>query len=327
MKNRFIILAEVSALTLLLGVRGTFAASPPDLGGEGVTLSGTQWETVLAQFESSVSSLSQWLEDARSEQKKNDEGIKGLETKVAALRKDNRENSNVINEIRLKGLLNDLKEKLEKNSQLQHDRDAKQKEFSQKAYSLISLYNDRIETVLGFTVAGTDPTKMDAQLRDLTALVQKRNRIQNLLEEYGKGGDPEKLLSISSLKSIRSHDRESLQLTLDLLRDRKKDLEEQMTKWALEQDEVKNELKLQGKMQEFLEDIRQINEDANFSRGGLRGNDLEGVAGKGLKGKMEIRLSELQAKTAQGSRTLSQIDQFIAKVQNQINSSNERDRK
>ncbi len=325
MKIRFFFLCEV--LSLALPILG-FAAplnTPP--ASSGVSLSHQQWKSVLSEFEVSVFSLSQWLEKSQIEKKKIQQNISDLEEKLASLRKEDPDGSNVINEIRIKGVLDELKEKLEKNSGLQHQWDDKQKEFEQKALSLTALYNDRIEMELENTETNQGVGQIDGKLTDLTVLIKKRTQVQTLLKEYTKKGDSEKLLSVASLKSFKTNDRESLQLTLDLFRDRKKDLEEQLEKWSLETEEAKNELKLQGKMQDFLEDIRHINEDSDFPQGGLKRHDLEGIVGKTQKNKLEAKLLELQNKISRGQVTLVQITQLMLRAESQMNSLNERKRK
>jgi hypothetical protein len=292
--------------------------------GVGVTMTNGQWKIVIAQFEDSVFSLSGWLAKGKAEKKKNQDEIAKLEKKIASLREDTSKNSNVFGEIRLKGLLNDLKEKLQENSAFQRQWDEKQKEFEQKALSLTTLYNDRIE--LGLESA--DPTDRSPRLHfeiiELASFIQKRNQILSLLKEYERENDQEKPAPVVSLNSLKTNDRENLQLALDLLRDRKKELEERMEKLALEEDEIKNELKLQGKMQEFLEDIHQMNEDSNFPRGNLKRNDLAGVAGKNQKTKLGNHLAEVRGKMVQGQKRLTQINQLLDQVERQIDSSTAR---
>jgi len=166
--------------------------------------------------------------------------------------------------------------------------------------------------------------RLDQKLDLLTALVQKRNQVQSLLVERRKKNDNEKLIPLSSFDPLKSHDRDNLQLTLDLFRDRKKDLTDRLEKWSLEEDQAKNEMKLQGKMQEFLEDIRQINEDSDLPRGGLKHNELEGVVGKSQKNKIEARVNDLHGKIILGQKNLAQLTELMERVQHQLDSLNER---
>lgn len=319
MKSFFLVLL----LTILL-FRRAGAQPAPALGTESVSLSSAKWEEVLAQFEDSVGSLSKWLEKARVDRKKNQAEIDALEKKTTALRESTKKSSNVFEEIRLKGLLNDLKTKLDEGSALQHQWDDQLKDFQQKALSLTALYNDRIEAELEKADPSTDPSRLNSEINALTGLIQKRNHIQSLLREYQAVGGPERPELEGDLGSLKSDDRENLQLAMDLLRDRKKELGERIEKGALEEEEVKNELKLQGKMQEFLEDIQRMNEDSDLPQGSLKRNDLEGVAGKGEQNKLEKRLADIKLKALLDGQLSAQTDQMMEKVQNQMDALNAR---
>ena len=308
-----------------LGLTGTGRAAPPPAGsGMSVSLSGDRWTAVLAEFEESVFSTAKWMEKAKTENQAVLAEIDKLEKSVAALRRETREGANVIGEIRLKSQLNELKAKLEENSNLQHQWDEKQREFEQKALSLIALYNDRIEAELENPESSAKLSDLDPKLNRLTLFIQKRNRVQYLLGEYRVKNDSEKLMSLTAFDPLKSRDRETLRLTMDLFADRKKDLNDQVEKWSIEEDQARNELKLQGKMQDFLEDIRQINEDSDLPRGGLKHNDLDGLVGMGQKNRLENRIGELQAKINRGQRTLAQLTQLMARVQLQMDSPDER---
>jgi hypothetical protein len=299
-------------------------ALPVSVSDSGVSLSDPQWKTVIEQFEKSIFDLSNWLEKNQVEKKKLKQDIDKLESKITELRQDNQKNSNVFDEIRLKGLLNDLKDKLEKNSDLQHLEDGKQKEFEQKALSLTALYNDRIESELKSTGNSSEPSALQLKLNELALLIRKRNQIQTLLTQHQKKADKAESLSIASFDSLGSNDRESLQLSLDLIKDRKKDLEENIEKWSIEEEEVKNELKLQGKMQDFLEDIKRMNEDSDFPSGNLKKNDFGGMTGSKQHDKLEAHLSEIHGSLEKAQAALAQINQLMAKVQHQLDAFEER---
>jgi hypothetical protein len=297
---------------------GWAQTAPAAVSGSGVSLTDSQWKNVVAQFEASVLSLSHWLSDTRTKMKGLQDEIQKLEDKTARLRGKERDGEGVFDEFRLKGLLNDLKDKLERNSDLQHDWDEKQKEFEQKALSLISLYNDRIGADLEAGGSASQPSQLNFKLDELTLLIQKRNQVQFLLKQYQTKNNGENSPDLSSFGGLRANDRESLLLTLDLVRDRKKSVEEQIEKWSIEEDEVKNELKLQGKMQEFLEDIQRENEDSNFPHSSLKRNDLSDMAGEKERRRLEVRLDDLHQMSARGQASLTQLNQFMDKVQKRL---------
>jgi len=292
-----------------------------------IDISESSKEVSLARLEEEISVLVEWLEKKQTERKSLQETIEKFQAKAATLRQETQKNPNVLTEIRLKSLLNNLKEKLEQNSELQHEWDGRQSEFEQKSLALIALYNERIQKELETTDIPADQTRIDSRLGELTILAQKRNRLQALLAVYQKKTENEKNLPAVSFGSLETHDRESLLLTLDLLHDRKKDMEGQMAKWSREEEEIRNDLKLQSKMQEFLEDIQKMNEDSDFPHSHLKRKDLEGMVGKGPRGKLAGRLSEIHEKLSQGGKSLAQIAELMNRVQRKLDALNERKRK
>lgn len=315
--KRFYVLYFVGAVFTVLPVVGAQTA-PAVVSDSGVSLTDSQWKGIAAQFETSVFSLSKWLGDTRAKMQALQGEIQKLEDKTTKLRAKDQDGNGVFDGFRLKELLNDLKDKLEENSDLQHQWDENQKEFEQKALSLISLYNDRIGADLATGNQTSQPSQLNFKLDELTLLIQKRNQIQALLKQYQTKNSGDNSTAPTSFDGLKADDRESLLLTLDLLRDRKKGLEEQIEKWSIEEEEVRNELKLQGKMQDFLEDIQRENEDSNFPHSSLKRNDLSDMAGDKERRRLEARLDDLQQMTSQGQASLAQLDQFMEKVQKHL---------
>jgi hypothetical protein len=299
---------------------------PSTESGQMENLTDKQWGSVFKQFEDSVLSLASELGLLISKEKNLQSDIKELQMRTKDLREKTKDDTNVFDEIRLKSLLNDLKQKLEENSEVARQIDEQQKALEQKTLSLISLYNDHIETSLKGLKVSSDSTVLDQRINDLAQTIQKRTEMETLLKKYQPRESMDNIPPISSISSIERNDKESLQLNLDLYRDRKKDIEDKLEKWTLEQDEVRNELKLQDKMQEFLENIQKINEDSDFPRGSIKRSDLEGVAGKNQGNKLSSRLNELQSNIDHGKILLTQIIKLIEKAQNQIANINVREK-
>ena len=303
------------------------ATATPGPSSSGLSLDESQWKTVVIQFEDSVSSLSKGLEDSRAQMTKLQSEIEELEGRISQLREKTQNGSGVIDEFRLKNLLNDLKDKLQKKSDLQHQWDGSQKEFEQKAMSLIALYNERIDGDLQSSDLSSQPSHLNQTFSELVQLIQKRNQTISLIKRYEKKAADENPLSLTSFGALKPTDREGLLLTLDLIRDRKKGLEEQLEKWSIEEDEVKNELKLQGKMKDFLEDIQRMNEDSSFPHGSLKRSDLGDVTGDKEHKRLQSKLDDLQQKISNGQATLVQINQFMEKIQRQLDDLGEREGK
>ena len=290
---------------------------------EGVTLSGTQWTAVQSRFEKDIAALIAWFETYENRKKDLRLEISDLQDKTARLRDETRDQSNLFKEIRLKELLNKLKDELEENSNLDHEADLKRKEFEEKGLSLIDLYNGRIEFELGSGEAKVPSDQLKSKVDRLSDLARQRNRIQVVLDQYGQRDDKEKLGSIGKVFSAKTTDRETLQLTLDLFKDRKKNLQEQMEKWSLELDSLRNELRLQGEMKDFLKDIQDMNANSNFPQGNLKQEDLEFLSGDSQKKKLFLRLNDVEQKISRGQKLLAQIEQLSAEVQGRLEPASE----
>jgi len=299
---------------LLVGPRAVLAAGAPT---PVAVLSGPQWEAVLKEFESALQTLVQELDKIEVDRKKLGEQIQALESKISVLRKKAETGANVLEEIRLKGLLNDLKEKLVRNSSLEHRWEVARGELEQKGLSLVALYHSRIEEEIRVGGEGSTGPAGEAKLGAMEELARKRAKVQSILVKYPPKEEAV-VPSLSALETLQKNDRESLQLTLDLLNDRKREITNQLEKWGLEEEEVRNELKLQARMQEFLEDLRRQNQGSGMTGGVPRRDGLEGMAEKSQRNRLGKRLGEIQARMGRARETLDQIGRLTAKAQAQL---------
>src|SRR5579859_6492371 len=80
---------------------------------EGTALSSAQWAAVQARYEGDISALLTWLKDYQNNKNVLNASIADLQAKTTQLRAESRGESNVFKDIRLKELLNELKDKLE----------------------------------------------------------------------------------------------------------------------------------------------------------------------------------------------------------------------
>jgi hypothetical protein len=307
----------VLLILLWMGARPPDARSAPASGALPV-VSGEQWERIRAEFETSALELSGSLDRIREERETLGEEIRRLEERILALRNRSEAGLNVIDEIRLKGFLNTLRDKLERDSELRRREGDLRRDFEQAALSLAALYNERIEGELGRPVSTNEPKALDARLSELADLIRKRGRIQALLRRHVKKDEHAHYPSLASVESLQKDDRESLQMTLDHLQDRKRDLEGRLERGALEEREILEEIMLQSKMQDFLEEIRRVNEDSDLPRGGPHRGDLERMLGRGQKGRLEQKLSELRERMERDRTVLAQVTKFMTRIQKRL---------
>ncbi len=295
-------------------------AAPSGPAAEGVTLSEDQWAFAQARFEKDTAELTTWLEKYENRKKALTAEITNLQDKTSQLRSETRDQPNVFKEFRLKELLNELKDKLQENSDLDHETDLKQKDFEEKCLSLIDLYNTRIEIELEQGEVNAPSAQLDSKIKLLSGLVRKRNQIQMILKRYRRSDDKEKLALMGAVSSMKTNNKETLQLTLGLFKDRQKNLQDQLEKWMLEMDGLRNELKLQGEMKDFLKDIQNMNANASFPQGNLKQEDLDFLSWDNQKKKLFIRLNEVQQKISKGQKSLAQIERLLTEVQERLDS-------
>jgi hypothetical protein len=282
--------------------------------GSATLLSPDQFASVMTRFEKETLAQVEKLDSTRNSQDKLQTQIQFLESKAKNLRGNSRTSLNVFEDAKLKACLSDLQQKLEENSKLEKQYQQARTEFEQKALSLLSLYNDWIDANL-VPPPDPSPASLDERLNALVWVAKKRAKLQYLLRNYRSSDEREPAFKASDFKGLDPRDREGRQLALDLLRDRKKTLGDHLDRLALEQEEIRNEIKLQGKMQDFLEDIQKMNEDSSFPRGSMKRNDLQSYMGKSSRNSLEGRLAQLEVEIAQGRQSLSQMDSSINRLE------------
>ncbi len=320
---------KLSFLTLILltGWFGGFAATawpqPAPAMSSGATLTEAQWLAVQARFEADISTLLTWLKDYQTNKAVLASDIADLQSKTTQLRSELRTDSNVFKEIRLKELLNELKDKLEDNSKMAREADAKQKEFEQKCINLSDIYNSHIEMLLAQGDITESATTLDAKVNQVTDLARKRNRVQTLLSQYRQKDRIDEPMQLNAVEVLKTNDRETLQLTMDLFKDRQKIIKEQIGKWTLEMESIRNELKLQGEMKDFLKDVHSMNADSNFPQNDLKQDDIEFLSTDSHKKKLNDRLNEVQQRILQGQKEDAQIDLLLTKVKGRLDRMNE----
>src|SRR5271170_4464249 len=83
------------------------------------TVGPVQWDGVLEEFEKEVAHRAHDLSDLRDQQAQLHKEIERLEVKTTALRNQNQNGTNLLDQIRLNNLLKELQKKLETDSRLQ----------------------------------------------------------------------------------------------------------------------------------------------------------------------------------------------------------------
>lgn len=296
------------------------SATPLPSVGPSSGLSSVQWEDAYDRLEAEFILQTTSLTGLQKEMIREQQEMHDLDSQVAKLRHG--KDPGVFDQIRLNHLLNDLKDRLEKNAILQRQWTDCQKEHQQKGLSLISLLNDRIEGLL--EMMGTSSSALAINLTTLSKLAQKRRQIQETLQRFESKKERSVDPPLSAFRSLGMNDLESLEMTLDLLKERQKALEEENQRLSLEASGIQDELKLQKKMQDFMVGIKRMNQDSGSPPEGFERSHLSGLYSEKNTEKLNNRLEQIQMSLSRNRSTGDQINQLISNVQERMNSLKER---
>ncbi|HET9870888.1 MAG TPA: hypothetical protein VFR02_10395 [bacterium] len=273
---------------------------------------GEAWTRSIAGFETAVSAQARALADNRRRQERLGSEIAALETKTAALR--DQASGNLFDQLRLKKLLAELQGKLEAQAALKQDRDARLADFEQKGLSLLSLYNESISRQLDLPEGSEPGDRLDSVI----ATVRKRQALQGLLDRFPGAPDDQRMAPLSLLDQSGGRDLASLKTTLDILQDREKELQTRIEKADVRAAELNQEITLQGKMRDFLSDMRKMNEASSFPRESLNRADLQALESQAQDSNLKRGIQAAQKRQDQDRADLEQVRRYIRSVQARI---------
>lgn len=279
----------------------------------------TAWDRAVARFEGEVQDLSSRLDTLNGELRRLKVETARLQGEVRNLRSSSESGPHPLREARLKDLLAALQPKVERVAELEAEREHLRRRWEEKAVSLLKLYDDRIDEVLGSAGPFLDPTLAEALLEPVVRLVRKRGRLQESLSRRQKGPRlEEEPDSMPVLPQGGKSDALGLRLTLGLLKDRKGELEARLERSYLEEEEILKEIRLQERMREFLRDVERMGEDATFPPPGAGDAELRMFLGRQEARRLEERLREVRARREEDKLRLFQIEHYLETVRFQL---------
>ncbi|HVM32627.1 MAG TPA: hypothetical protein VMU88_05800 [bacterium] len=276
---------------------------------------GEAWARSIKAFEQTVAEQAQSLSKVRERRDQLHAGIEKLEVKATALRNAN--SPNLFDQLKLKKTLGDLQDQLESEAALNQEWQRDLEGFEQKSLSLLSLYNEEINRQMDEPEAGSSAQR----LNDLIGLVRKREALRRLIDRFPEVSAGEKLPPLSLLEKSGERDWASLNTTLDILRQREKELVQKIEKADLRSAELNQEITLQSKMRDLLSDVRKMNEDSSFPRESLNRGDLQALESKTQDSDFRGEIESVEKQKEADEADLAQVRQAIQGVQAKIQSS------
>lgn len=299
--------AAAGALLALVLATAVPAGTAPAVPGATPSIEAS----ILSRFEKEVAAEIDSLEKMSRQRKQTEKKIIQLKEESSALHRKLAAGTNVLAELRLKAVLGELHGRLESQSILEGRWETLRRDFEEKALSLLSLYNDRIEQEIASAEAFLDPSRSGQRLDALVDLARKRSVLQERLERYrGSGNEGTGVAgNLSNLPSSR--DRESLELALRLLKDRRRDTETRIEQSILQEEETLKEIRLQERMREFMNDVEHRREGSTFGPPGSARRELEWMGGKGKIEPLRRKLQDLRKQREKDQLTLIQLEAYL----------------
>lgn len=274
------------------------------------------FEVLLAKFEKEVAATAAVLKELRSDRIALESDIAKLKEESVALHRRLDGTPNVIVEVRLKAILGDLRKKLSMQSALQQRWDALRREYEEKALSLLSLYNDRIENRISGNTTFMDAEATEKVLLELVETTRKRQALQASLDEYRRenpGTNPASSWDLEKLPPSR--DREGLLLTMRLLKDRRREIEDRYERSILREEEILKEIRLRERLREFMDDIERMRGDSSSS---TKQRDLDWVRGQNEALQLREQLLQIRKQREKDQFTLVQLDAYLDRLESRF---------
>lgn len=202
-------------------------------------------EAILTRFEKDVNEMATELH-RRAERRRNleREGSR-LEAQVEALRRETRDDPNMLKEAKLNGLLGDLKANLGQRAEEERRAEDQNRTFEEQVLSLAVLYNDRIEGLLTGSAPAV-PAGGRGVNAEILRLVGRREALQTRAESLLEAVPGRSLERYPELPRSAALDREDLNLLRGFLKDREARLREQWERADLEMMELRRQIRLEG---------------------------------------------------------------------------------
>ncbi|MGH7739888.1 MAG: hypothetical protein ACREL1_07055, partial [bacterium] len=220
----------------------------------------------------------------------------------------------LLDQLRLKKLLNDLQEKLRAESALEHRLETSLSAFEQKSLSLLALYNQEISNQLEAPADDRTGHRLDAVIE----IVRKRQALQHLIDRFPEVSKGEKMPPLSLLEKSGARSEEDLSTTLDILRQREKRLRGNIEKAEVREAEWNQEIALQSKMKDFLSDVRKMNEDSTFPRDSLNRGDLKTLENQSEDSAFQTEIQTSEKQKEKDKKDLVQVGDYIQIIQSKL---------
>jgi uncharacterized protein (DUF1330 family) len=217
----------------------------------------------------------------------------------------------MLKEARLRSLLGELKSNLEQRAEEGRRGEEQHRTFEEQVLSLMVLYNDRIENLLGQIKPSEKGTPPESCIREILGVISRRERIQLKAESIRLGAEQRRMGRFPLLLDASAMDRENLLLARGFLKDREAQLLEQIERSSLEEMEIHRQIKLETRVRNTIENALATHGEEPLIQNGVNVLTQEG-------GQWKARLLYLNHDQERDRVLLTQTKQYLKKVEQRL---------
>jgi uncharacterized protein (DUF1330 family) len=268
-------------------------------------------EQILSRFEKDVNDLAVELNRLAARRKELSRQGDALQGNVEELRRETQAHNNMLKEARLRSLLGELKSNLEQRAEEGRRGEEQHRTFEEQVLSLMVLYNDRIENLLGQIKPSEKGTPPESCIREILGVISRRERIQLKAESIRLGAEQRRMGRFPLLLDASAMDRENLLLARGFLKDREAQLLEQIERSSLEEMEIHRQIKLETRVRNTIENALATHGEEPLIQNGVNVLTQEG-------GQWKARLLYLNHDQERDRVLLTQTKQYLKKVEQRL---------
>lgn len=274
----------------------------------------SEWEEAADRMEKEAVALEKDLVRLRAEREALRGDVRRLQQEIQELKKKKEKAFLFFQESTLQEKITELRPKAERLARLESDYEEQLRRLREKDASLIQLYDSRLEEILGSAGPFLDPALAESLMDTVVEVVGRRKRVEDRRRRWEQKEDPRIHTGTVPQDLPRlegTSEEEQLRLAYAVLADRKKQLEEEISRQVVEEAQRREELQLQEKMARFLQDIQRFQETGASAPGSGRSVLLNRYGDEQELAQLRKKIQDIQKKREENQVQLLQVESYL----------------
>lgn len=274
----------------------------------------SEWEEAADRMEGEAVALEKDLVRLRAESEALRGDVRRLQREIQELKKKKEKAFLFFQESTLQEKIAELRPKAERLARLESDYEERLRRLQEKDASLIQLYDSRLEEILGSAGPFLDPALAESLMDTVVEVVGRRKRVEDRRKRWERGKNLQRRASTvpQDFPPLeKTSEEEQLRLAYAVLKDRKKRLEEEISRQVVEEAQGREELQLQEKMVCFLQDIQRFQETGSSAPGSGRSALLNRYGDEQELAQLRRKIQDIQKKREENQVQLLQVESYL----------------